>query len=184
MMTERADLTDDPLMHVINITKELNRPMWSYVESVMSGENFASDMVNTMKDTVRNARPSATRSHTYLALNPDLDVHPLYTRKSCIIPDYLRISFTRYRLSSHMLRVEIGRWSRTPRDERVCPCRTGIQDESHIFMCPIVKIHIDSLAKPCRSPADLFQDTSPDDLRTLHQTLNSLYDANVSSHSN
>ena len=62
-----------------------------------------------MKESIRNAAPEATRSHTYIALNPELDVHPLYTKKSFTIPDYLRISFTRYRLSSHMLRVEIGR---------------------------------------------------------------------------
>lgn len=180
MMTKRADMTDDPLMHAINITKELNRPMWSYVESVLSVENFPKMMTDAMKESIQNAAPSATRSHTYLALNPELDVHPLYTKKSSTIPDYLRISFTRYRLSSHMLRVEIGRWSRTPRDERMCPCRTGIQDESHIFMCPLVT---NTFTKPCRTPADLFQDTSFNDLDTLHKTLNSFHDANVGSSS-
>ena len=44
MMAKRADMMDDPLMHAINITKELNRPMWSYVESVLSVENFPKTM--------------------------------------------------------------------------------------------------------------------------------------------
>ena len=184
MTTTRAEMTDDPLMHAMNIAKEFNKPTWTYIESVLNGGDFVADKVNEIKESVRNADPVATRFHTYLALNPSLDVHALYTPKSCTIPDYLRISFTRYRLSSHMLRVEVGRWSRTPRDERLCPCKIGIQDESHVFICPIVKDLSNSFAKSFSVPTELFQDTTPDDLRTLHQILNSLYEANIGSSPN
>ena len=35
---------------------------------------------------------------------------------------------------SHRLRVETGRWSRTPREARLCRCDdAGIQDERHII---------------------------------------------------
>ena len=92
------------------------------------------------------------------------------------IPDYLRINFTRYRLSSHRLRVEIGRWSRTPHDQRTCLCSTGVQDEIHIFDCPLVKDIFDSADKTYTQPSDIFLDTTIDDLILLHNVLKKLYE--------
>ena len=179
MHEARSEMADDPLMHALHITKELHKPLWSYIESTMNGGNFIVDQLNLLKESIRNARPSATRFHVYRSLNPFFEVHHLYTNKNYSIPDYLRISFTRYRLSSHMLRVETGRWSRTPRSERICPCGTGIQDEFHIFTCPLVKEHFNSLSKPCCSPAELFIDTTLEALQALNKVLNSLTEANT-----
>ena len=37
---------------------------------------------------------------------------------------------------SHRLKIETGRWSRTPREERLCQCG-DIQDEHHVLLaCP------------------------------------------------
>ena len=45
--------------------------------------------------------------------------------------------FTRFRLSSHRLKIETGRWARIEVENRVCDCGGGIQDESHVlFECP------------------------------------------------
>ena len=145
----------------------------SYIQNVLNGEadHFVDAETKTMKDDVQNAPPSGTRFRTYFSLNPTLEVHPIYTDCSMTIPDYLRISFTRFRLSSHMLRVETGRWSRTPRDERLCQCGTDIQNEQHLFVCPLVKNVTDSFSKPCATPKDFFENTTLSDLRTLHQTL-------------
>ena len=178
MHEARSEMPDDPLMHALHITKELHKPLWSYIESTMNGGNFIVDQLILLKESIRNARPSATRFHVYRSLNPSFEVHNLYTNKN-LIPDYLRISFTRYRLSSHMLRVETGRWSRTPRSERICPCGTGIQDEFHIFTCPLVKEHFNTLSKPCCSPAELFIDTTLEALQALNKVLNSLTEANT-----
>ena len=173
MITSRAEMIDDPLMHAISITREHNKPMWSYIQNVLNGDadHFVDAETKTMKDDVQNAPPSGTRFRTYFSLNPTLEVHPIYTDCSMTIPDYLRISFTRFRLSSHMLRVETGRWSRTPRDERLCQCGTDIQNEQHLFVCPLVKNVTDSFSKPCATPKDFFENTTLSDLRTLHQTL-------------
>ena len=40
---------------------------------------------------------------------------------------------------SHNLRVETGRWSRTPRELRVCHCSpVVVQDEEHVLIkCPL-----------------------------------------------
>ena len=50
------------------------------------------------------------------------------------------LQITRYRAGSHNLLIEKGRHSRTPRENRVCVCDTGIQSLHHvIFSCPLTK---------------------------------------------
>ena len=40
---------------------------------------------------------------------------------------------------SHNLKIETGRWSRVPREARVCICSTNVvQDECHVLLeCPV-----------------------------------------------
>ena len=51
---------------------------------------------------------------TYVSINPNVTVHPMYTRKAVSMPDRDRVCATRLRLSSHSLATETGgpRWSR------------------------------------------------------------------------
>ena len=57
-------------------------------------------------------------------------------------------------LSSHSLKVETGRWSRIPKDDRLCGCGEAIQDEEHVLLrCPKTdfareKFHVDSNVYP------------------------------------
>ena len=74
------------------------------------------------------------------------------------------------------LRVEVGRWSRTPRDQRICSCGTGIQDEFHLFQCPFVRDLLTTPGKTYSSPSYIFQDTNIADMQALHNALNRLYD--------
>jgi len=131
MVTARSEMTDDPLKHTINIPKELNKPIWSYIESLLNGGNFVNDKVNEIEESVKNANDSATKFQTYIYLNLGLELHPLYTNKNYSTPDYLRISFTRY-----MLRVEIGWWSRTPKS-----VHAGLvyKTSSTFFRVPLLK---------------------------------------------
>ena len=62
-----------------------------------------------LKDSIINSDPAATKFQTYRALKPNLDPHSLYIKNAPVTPDYLQITFTRYRLSSHRLRIEMGR---------------------------------------------------------------------------
>ena len=176
-MASRSDVQDDdddPFSHVMSITKELHKPMQTYIDSIVNGGDVAKEELERIKLSVTNA--TGTKFRTYMSLNPELSVHNLYSSKAPTIPDYLRITFSRFRLSSHRLRVEMGRWSRTPPLERLCSCGQGIQDEHHIFVCPHVKGMFDSLPKACSSPVELFTDTSIDELHILHQVLKELSD--------
>ena len=119
-------------------------------------------------------RATGTKFKTYLQLNPDLTVTKLYSRDAPIIPDYLRITFSRYRLSSHRLRVEIWRYKGVPHDQRVCACGLGVQDEHHIFSCPRVEELLQSPNKTYNSPSDFFDDATVEDLHVLHKVLKEL----------
>ena len=176
MLASRSDLSDDPFMHVFGITRDMNKPMWRYIESVNNTDDVVADAIENIKNNIENQPPTATKFATYKTLNPDLSTHKLYTKSAPSIPDYLRITFTRFRLSSHRLRVEVGRWSRTPRDERICPCGTGVQDEVHLFQCPRVRDVLNTPDKTYSSPSDVFVDTTVEDIQVLHNALNKLYD--------
>ena len=62
-------------------------------------------------------------------------------RTNIFIPDYLHVSFSRIRLISHSLKIETGRWSRIPRERRVCQCdNTQLQTEAHVLIsCPLTQ---------------------------------------------
>ena len=179
MLEARSDMTDDPFIHVFGITQEMNSVMWRYIETITnSGDiDFIADELSVIKESIVNHPPSASKFTTYQTLNPTLEVHPLYSTKSPTLPDYLRINFTRYRLSSHRLRVEVGRWSHTPRDQRLCSCGTGVQDEMHIFQCPNVRDILESADKQYNSPSDIFDDTTVKDLQVLYKVLDKLYES-------
>ena len=51
------------------------------------------------------------------------------------------MNIARLRLSSYNLKIENGRWSRIPRDSRLCECQK-IQTESHIIEHRILTRHI------------------------------------------
>ena len=182
MMEARSDMQDDPLMHVLNITHDLNKPMWNYIEKLMDTDDFVAYELSNIKELIKNQPPTATKFHTYRTMNPNLITHPLYTTTTPNIPDYLRINFTRFRLSSHRLRIEMGRWSRTPQEERVCSCGTGIQNEEHIFQCPLVKDILNASGKQYTTLADMFDNTDLDDLHLLHRMLDKLYETDEPHH--
>ena len=67
-------------------------------------------------------------------MNSDHTVYDMYTSTDII--EAYRITATQLRLSSRNLAVEHGRWSRQPREERLCECG-AIQDEQHMAAyCP------------------------------------------------
>ena len=65
----------------------------------------------------------------------------IFTVKKININELERMEWTRLRLSSHSLAVEVGRWNRRgrgrlPMEERLCVCGQ-IQTEQHVIeICP------------------------------------------------
>ena len=68
---------------------------------------------------------------------PDTFFLQYYLRKS--LPDSFTRVIAKFRMSSHNLLIEKGRYTNVPRDQRIClNCNSNdIEDEYHfIFMCP------------------------------------------------
>ena len=76
-----------------------------------------------------------TRRITYMSINPQLSP-PRFYFQDPPIQEHYRVACTRLRLSSHRLRIETGRWTRTPYENRLCECGE-IQTEEHVLLrCP------------------------------------------------
>lgn len=124
---------EEPLAFALQLCRdtEMGRRMRSASEYIGDPERDSSERLRTQ---CRERAPESTRMATYLLINPLLETHVVYS-ESHSIPDQQRIALTRFRLSSHRLRVETGRWSRLAREDRVCPCNhRSVQDERHAIM--------------------------------------------------
>ena len=131
---------DEPFHVVFEFCKRENTPGFRLLSRCLGDELGAQVLpMEELKQQIRNKPISATKFVTYReVLNPDLEFHDIYKR-SVYIPDYLRVAFSRLRLMSHNLKIETGRWSRLPRESRLCICdRNVIQDENHVLIeCPL-----------------------------------------------
>ncbi len=135
ILQERANMRDDPLMFVIDLVRSHNTKSWQYIENILlHGSNVLARDIEARKIRLQTAE--STKSKTYMTINPNLTVHPVYQNMSPFdythVPEHQRIAFTKFRTSSHKLRVETGRWSRIPHDVRLCDCEVqAVQDEQH-----------------------------------------------------
>ena len=74
---------------------------------------------------------------TYLRINPNLQCH---VPKPQTIMESERELVTRFRTGSHSLAIETGRYSNTPRENRLCSCGLDVQTVWHIFSeCPLTR---------------------------------------------
>ena len=130
---------EEPFHIVYDICRRNNTPGYRFLSRCMQG-NDGDVALENMRESIRNKPNDATKFMTYRTeLNPRLGTHEVYG-ENVYIPDYLRQAFTRVRLMSHELKVETGRWSRLPREERVCSCNNEtVQDEKHVLLdCPLL----------------------------------------------
>ena len=65
---------------------------------------------------------NATKLKMCLTINPALNVNNIYLQRE-YISERERLAFTRFRLSSHNLKKNTGRWLRLPRGLRLCICK-------------------------------------------------------------
>ena len=142
MFNERSRIFDDPLGFSLSLVLNGNFSTGNYLNNLISNSNFndCHHEILMLKDSIRHAVSS--RRITYCnVINIDLSIHNIYTYKHNIYELY-RTAFTRFRVSSHMLAVETGRWNRRgrgrlPMEERLCSCGL-VQSEEHVISsCPL-----------------------------------------------
>ena len=128
---------EEPFHIAYDLCKNANTPGFKFLRKILATNQNTNSLEN-IAQKVRD-KTDATKMSTYnTQLNPDLTTHKVYGKSYCI-PDYIRSSFTRLRLMSHNLKIETGRWSRIPRENRVCHCdRLHVQNEKHVLLdCPL-----------------------------------------------
>ena len=124
----RADrTTETPLMKIFRICEAKRTGGFRFLSNIL---NPAAQSRSVAQDFEQQASSKAV---TYRSINPTLSVHEAYTT-SDYIDERQRIVFTKFRLSSHHLKIETGRWARLAVEDRVCGCGTAIQDEPHVLL--------------------------------------------------
>ena len=77
-----------------------------------------------------NEKDADSKLGTYLLINPTLQK---YVPNPQNIMEVERELVTRYRTGSHSLAIELGRFTNTPRETRLCCCKNSVQSVWHIF---------------------------------------------------
>ncbi|ELU08933.1 hypothetical protein CAPTEDRAFT_207009 [Capitella teleta] len=135
---ERANDVDDLFMHVWRITQDAGTPAFKYAKALLDITD--AERIDATRERVLSSERSKFVTYRTM-MNPALTTHPMYTDPT--VCEYKRRALTKFLLSSHNLAIERGRWSRTPRHERLCTdCDlNAIQDEEHVLsVCPRFQI--------------------------------------------
>ena len=104
-----------------------------YVQLDLKYENLddiTKQSLAEIQDTVRRKAENQSKYKSYMLINPLLERPSVYNR---FIPTYKLHYASQLRCISHELEIEIGRYSRTPREERLCSCGE-VEDEEHFIL--------------------------------------------------
>ena len=120
---------------VINLAVRTKCPMGRRIEALLKINTCQQLKFRTELKT-RLQTSDSTRRMLYRQINPAINTYEAL--KLLTIPEHHRVALSRIRTGSHHLRSETGRWARIPPENRICQCRTGIQDEEHVLLrCPL-----------------------------------------------
>ena len=97
-----------------------------------------------------------SKFRTYLDINPNLLPSPFLNSNSSLVA-----VITKFRLGTHYLPIETGRWTRTPREERLCKSCEVVGDERHlIYDCSLINrddINIPNTLNAIWEHADIYK---------------------------
>ena len=126
-----GSIDDTPLARVYKMCEDKGTGGYRYIKRNL--DNPVKDVLVDVKQKMLESTTS--KASTYKVMNPNLSVHGVYNSKVCI-DERKRIVFTKFRTSSHSLKIETGRWARISAEDRLCDCDQGVQDEHHVvFKC-------------------------------------------------
>ena len=146
-----------PLHHAITLGKQYKLKEIEHYEQLVASYSSKEEIKEKfMEQTRQNIRKKADKGQSkyiqYLKINPSLETPKIYKNINQL-SDVSMIAGLR--TSSHNLQIEMGRRTRTPKEERKCLC-CAIEDEEHFLLrCNLYKdirdrhsIHA-TLSLPC-----------------------------------
>lgn len=134
---------DAPLVHLLQVSETLNLPYVNFYKSLLdsphiTANDFGLPAMEKAKQIIKETglTDPLSKNGQYLAVNPELIHCDIY--KLPILAECDRLLISRYRCGSHKLKIETGRWNKTPREQRLCnQCNTETQTLEHIiYRCP------------------------------------------------
>jgi hypothetical protein len=168
MISDRRHLPDDPFMVILDLVKQSGSATAKRIDHLMGDTNFISDSLEAAKNNVRTKATSKSKFAAYLEMNPSLESPALYRIST---PEHMRVAVSRLRLISHNLRTETGRWSRTERDRRLCPCGM-IQTERHVVQdCMLVQDIRESCQNTDSDFTDIMKGESYENVTLLYKIM-------------
>ena len=106
-------MNEDPFLTAYNIGIIHRNKYALYIKKLITSDNnFIIDDIAKMRQQIRDSDSSRSKFRKYLEINPTLQCHEVYLSKNADYNELQRIEFTKFRLSSHNLKIELGRWTR------------------------------------------------------------------------
>ena len=117
-------MRDDPLGHVINLILEFDTPTTCYIRDLL--DNDVDDALEASEKLKRVVNSDSNKLTLYKRSIQNL-TFMIFTVKKNNVNELERMDWTRLRLSSHCLAIDVGRWNRRgrgrlPIEERMCVC--------------------------------------------------------------
>ena len=105
-------------------------------EKYISGKEIYREYLEDVKTKIiANARRGRYKFQMYLELNPLLSTSPYLSNLHPMCNNIIK-----FRVGSHNLPIEKGRWNRIPREERICAHCGILGDEKHIiYQCGLIQ---------------------------------------------
>ena len=124
------------IIKTIDMAINCKSPMGKIIQRLENVQvSYCNQFLENLKQSIRTS--DSSRRKTYLQINPNLEKSPFLKTNTEYIPNENLTAVNRIRLISHHLKIETGRWSRTPVEERICSCGMDVQTEEHVLVsCP------------------------------------------------
>ena len=143
MINYTNDNPDSAIAKVLRAGRACNLSYLRYYSDLhreFSNTRFCENSIDARYRSVRRqaivgaAVDSDSKLGTYYRVNPELK--PFVTPPNILEGE--RKLITRFRTGSHSLAIELGRFSRVPRERRLCKCGYSTQTVLHVFTdCPL-----------------------------------------------
>ena len=172
-LTNRSDFVVSPAHLALRLSRRASTAASSYVDKLLKETPGSLRDQNLRIVQERISESQSSRRRAYADLNGSFTYHPVYTSN---VPEKARMAFTKLRLGSHRLKIETGRWSRIPRDERLCHC-LEVQTETHVLLsCPLTESLRRSYSMLNFDNIISLMESSPNDLALYCQDVLGLYE--------
>ena len=132
-------MTDSLRSEMINRLKDEPTSYFKYYLQLLSKYGSKKDIYQEGHNEIKNViRQRASRGQykymIYCEMNPELKISPFINSVHPVCNDMIRL-----RLGTHIIEIELGRWTRTKRADRLCSNCNVLGDERHaLYECSLI----------------------------------------------